>query len=988
MAGIDRERWQVLDPLLDRALELRPDERAGWLDALRVHSPTLAADLGTLLAEEVDADRRGFLVEPLPNALGASPGTLGTPIPSPLVTPRAGFALGGYAIERALGRGGMGAVWLARRVDGRFEGHVAVKFLHHALLGDAGQERFRREGAMLARLAHPNIARLLDAGVVSGQPYLVLEYVDGERIDAFADTRRLPPAERLRLVLQVLAAVGHAHARLIIHRDLKPSNILVTDSDDTGAGAGGGATAKLLDFGIAKLLDADGKEERTALTVDGGRVLTPEFAAPEQLRGEPVTTATDVYAVGVLLYALLTGRHPFDLAGRSAAEIERIVTTVTPPKPSSTFAEGASSDEDRRERAHLRGGTPDRLRRELRGDLDAIVMKALHQEPERRYASASAFADDVARLLDGRPVVARPDSTGYRMRRFVGRHRGGVAIAAAVATLLVGAALREGTLRARAEVEARKAHAVEDYLVSVFDVADPYASPDHGGGEVTARALLDRGAARIDSALAGQADVQADLRGVLGRVYSNLGLFDRSAPLLQRALDQQRAVHGPRHPAVAEAMDRLGDVLAKQNEFDRAEPLLREALAQRRALLGDVSAPTAVSLDHLATLLQDRNKLDQAELLFREAVDVRRAVYGPDHEEVASSLNNLGLLLVVKGVYAQAEPLFRSALAIARRRLGEDHPLTSQTLHNLASDAQYQGRYEEAATLYRRALAAKRRTLGDAHPSVTVNMNNLGVMLAVDMGQLDEAEQLIRQALALDRRMFGDHHAYVAEGQRNLALVLRLRGDFDESERILRSTLALNRSLFGAEHPRVALNLYHLAQTRQLKGDLPNAIVLYRQALAQYAHLVGAQHLSYTTVSLNLARALEESGDPVAAEEMLRAAATRLDTASRGQRVQVVTTQVGLGRALLAQGRAAEALPVLDRALAMSRARFGDDHWRTAEARLFLGECLMATGRAARAAPLLRAADATLQQQRRAQPRLAARAHAALQRVASEQSPE
>ncbi|HKH93712.1 MAG TPA: serine/threonine-protein kinase, partial [Gemmatimonadaceae bacterium] len=713
MPAIDPERWRELQPLLDRALELSPRERDAWLEAARGDHPELVPQLESLLAAEDDAERRRFLTERPTMSL-------------------AGLKLGAYTLETPLGSGGMGSVWLARRTDGRFEGHAAVKLMNLALLSATGQERFRREGTMLARLTHPGIARLLDAGVApSGQPYLVIEHVDGERIDAFASARDLGRDERIRLVLQVLDVVGHAHANLIVHRDIKPSNILVTAD----------GTVKLLDFGIAKLLEEHQDGERTGLTADGG-ALTPDYATPEQIRGEPITTATDVYSVGVLLYLLLSGRHPTNTtAGHTPADVVRGVLDVDP----------------------ARLGL---------GDLDTVIARALRKAPAERYQTAAALADDLRRYLRDEPVSARPDSLPYRAKKFVRRNRAAVLAAAMLLAALVGAIARERTLRSRAETEARKARAVQEYVVSVFDVADPFAWPEQRGQDVTARTLLDRGARRIDTALVTQPEVQSELRGVLGRVYTKLGLFGDAVPLLERALQQRRALYGPRHVAVAEAMDQLGEALRQQSQVERAEPLLRDALALRRELLGSQDAATAESLDHVATLLQGRSEYDEAEPLFREALAIRRALPAKDDVAVASSLTNLGLLLWFKAAYDQAEPIQREALAIYLPRLGENHPLTAQTLNNLAQVQQLRGKIDEGEVLFRRALTAKRKALGDAHPSVTVAMNNLAYLLLTERNNVDEAETLTRDALRLDRQIFGPRHEYVAASLTGLGGVL------------------------------------------------------------------------------------------------------------------------------------------------------------------------------------------------------------------------
>jgi len=403
--SLSDERWRELSPHLDQALEMPEDERRAWLDRMRATDAALVEDLETLINEHGRASREGFLGEP--------------PMPSPPAS-LAGQAIGAYTLTSLLGQGGMGNVWLARRSDGRFEGAAAVKLLNASLVGRAGAERFRREGSILARLAHPHIARLLDAGVSpSGQPYLVLEYVEGEPIDRSCDARALSIEARLRLFLDVLEAVGHAHTNLIVHRDIKPSNVLV---DREGR-------VKLLDFGIAKLLEGEGEGgAATALTREGGRALTPEFAAPEQIIGGAVTTATDVFALGTVLYILLSGRHPAAGALGSPAEIVKAIVDAQPPRVSDTFTAGrTAASENRRRAAEARGATPDALRRELRGDLDTIVAKTLKKDPAERYPSVTALAEDLRRFLRHEPIGARPDTLRYRAAKFV--RRNGLAVA-------------------------------------------------------------------------------------------------------------------------------------------------------------------------------------------------------------------------------------------------------------------------------------------------------------------------------------------------------------------------------------------------------------------------------------------------------------------------------------------------------------------------------------------------------------------------------
>ena len=433
MERIDPDHWPALGPLLDKAFELTADEREVWLRQVRAESPHLAGPLTALLAAESKADERGFLAERQASTL-------------------AGTVLGHYTLVRPLGYGGMGSVWLAQRTDGRFEGDAAVKLMNLSLMSETGQARFRREGTALARLTHPAIARLLDAGVAStGQPYLVLEYVDGQRIDAHADSANLSLRARIELLLQVLDAVGHAHANLIVHRDLKPSNILVTAD----------GRVKLLDFGIAKLLQREGDEAPSALTSDGVNALTPDYASPEQIRGEPVTTATDVYALGVLLYLLLSGRHPTRAQSNTPLEALGGVLKAEP-----------------RPLGH--------------GDLDTVLAKALRKSPTERYATVAAFADDLNRYLRHEPVNAQPDSVGYRTRKFLRRNRTVVAAATVVATALIGATVFSVMQARRASAQrdvalraSRRAFAMTE-LQSVLagDSRDPDGQPLTPAGRI------------------------------------------------------------------------------------------------------------------------------------------------------------------------------------------------------------------------------------------------------------------------------------------------------------------------------------------------------------------------------------------------------------------------------------------------------------------------------------------------------------------------
>ena len=928
----------ALNPLLDQALDLPPEQRSVWLADLRASQPDLAAELEKLLSAEARLDARGFLAP-------AAPAELSPP------TSLAGYRIGTYTLDRAIGQGGMGTVWLAHRSDGRYEGQVAVKLLNLALLDPVGSERFRREGTALARLTHPNIARLIDAGVTEeGQPFLVLEYVEGQRIDGYCAERQLAPDRRLQLFLQVLGAVGHAHANLVVHRDLKPSNILVTAD----------GTVKLLDFGIAKLLAEGGVAERTELTDVGGAPLTPEYAAPEQAQGRPVTTGSDIYSLGVLLYLLLAGRHPTGHGCHSVGEHLRALADTEPPRLSSVAAA--------------------RLRRLYRGDLDNILAKALKKHPEERYATVQEFGDDLQRYLQHEPVRARADSLKYRFGKFVRRNRAALAVVLAIMVLLAGAAVRERQLRAQAEREAQKAGAVEQYLVGVFGAADPFASSERDASKITARDLLDRGAQRIDTALALDPDVRAELRGALGRVYASLSLYDAATVQLRRSLDERRSLYGPRHPAVAEAMDQLGQALFWQGQVTDADTLLRAALALRREYFGNGSDTTAESLDHLAELLRGRDDFAAAEPIQREALSIRRSLHGDDDLRVATTRQGLADLLHAEGKDVDALPIYREALAVRLRRLGADHPTTAETVQALASAQEYLGNFAPAETLYRQALAAQRKSLGQSHRSVATTLNNLGQML-FKMGRNDEAASLLREALAIDRRALGERSDAVSANLSNLALVLRDNGELDEAERLLRQALANDRERYGPEHNSVGFDLNEIAVVLRLKGQTDSAVTMLREAVRMSRKVMGPDNRGTLAITVHLGRALREGGKLREAEGLFREALSKLDPTNADQRLLIIPGQIGLGRTLTQLGRPGEAKPLLDSALAMSRDQLGPAHSRTAEATLGLGQCLEALGDYDHAESLLRQADTLLAKQRKAQPVLAREADAALSRL-------
>ena len=783
-------RWRALSSHLDLALDLPRADRDGWVTALEPKEPTLSRELRALLAEHEAIDGDAFLQEPVSSLPDVS---------------SAGRRIGAYTLVSPIGHGGMGTVWLATRSDGRFDGTVAIKLLNLGLLGRAGESRFAREGQILARLRHPNIARLLDAGVAAmGQPYLVLEHVDGAHIDEYCVRHGLDVRARVRLFVDVLAAVAHAHANLIVHRDLKPSNVLVTADGQV----------KLLDFGIAKLLDVDAGLAST--TVQGGPAFTPSYAAPEQLTGAAITTATDVYSLGMLLYALLGGSLP----SRGGTPAEWLASAVEQelPRLSCAAPNGPA----------------------LRGDLDNIVAKALKKTPGERYASVSAMADDLGRYLRHAPVTARRDTLGYRTAKFVRRRRAPVAVAAVVVlgvtSIVTFYTARLGLERDRAHQEAAKSARVTELMISLLTGADPYPSRS---GEPTVRSLLDAGAERLAKDLQDQPAVRAELTTAIGRVYQRLGAYDKATPLLEQAVGHGRASGGDT-PAFSQALNDLGVLRRERGNVKDATPLLEEALAMRRRLHGREHKDIAVTLVELGRAHEDAGAPERAEPLFREALAMRQHIFGDAHKETATSKSSLALLLWRRGDLAAAEPLFRQSLDTSRALLGDDHPNVASSWNNLGLILLDQGDHAGAEPMFRQSLAIKRKVLGATHPTLAPSLNNLAGSLR-EQGRYHEARSCAEQALRLTREQLGGDHPSLATYEVSLARIELAGGDAARAERLLRDALARQQRTSPANDWRLAATRSTLAEALLRRGAYREAAPLLESASRVLRDVPGRQ---------------------------------------------------------------------------------------------------------------------------------------------------
>jgi serine/threonine protein kinase len=794
MSTLQPDRWQELSPYLDQALALAGDERKAWLAALEAANPTMAAEVRALLDEHLLLEKEGFL-EKAPAAPQSAPGL-------------AGQTVGPYTLISQIGQGGMGSVWLAERSDGRFERRVAVKFLNVALAGRGGEQRFKREGSILGRLAHEHIAELVDAGVSpAGQPYLVLEYVEGDHIDRYCDARMLDVEARLRLFLDVLVAVAHAHANLIVHRDIKPSNVLVSKD----------GRVKLLDFGIAKLLEGEGQDgSATVLTVEAGRAMTPEYATPEQVTGGPVTTATDVYALGVLLYVLLTGQHPAGSGAHSPADLVKAIVDTEPTRPSGIVSPTRANAEETTANAARRTTTPDKLSRLLRGDLDTIVAKALKKNPEERYASVTALADDLGRYLRHEPISARPDALGYRAAKFVRRNRGAVALVAlvliAVMAGVAGTLLQARTARRQRDLALRerdRATRVTEFMTRMFKVSDP---SDARGNSVTAREILDKASNEIDTGLARDPETQAQMMSFMGNVYFSLGLYPRAESLLTHAVEIQRRVLGTKNRDTLVSMNDLGATLSAERRDAEAEKLQREALAIERVVLGPESPDTLSTMNRLANSVSAQNRWAEADPLYRETLMIRQRVLGPEAPDTLGSMDNLAWSLMAQHRFADAENLQRNALDIENRVQGTDDPNTLSSMNRLARILSLEGKYPEAEKEQRDALDIQRRVLGPDHPHTLRSMNNLLDILQREKHYQD-AEEVASAMRDVQRRVLGPDHPDTARSTYNLACVAAVQGQSAKALSLL--TEAVDHGLL----PRLALGIEKDDDLKSLQGD-------------------------------------------------------------------------------------------------------------------------------------------------------------------------
>jgi eukaryotic-like serine/threonine-protein kinase len=786
-----------------------------------------------------------------------------------------GNLIGPYRVLRTLGSGGMGEVYLAERADAQFEQQVAIKVVHGGGFSQSVNSRLRMERQILAQLDHANIAHLLDGGSLpDGSAYIVMEYVDGAAIDFYCDSNRLDLPARLRLFQTVCAAVHYAHQNLIVHRDLKPSNILVTAA----------GIPKLLDFGIAKLLDERQMGSHTvAVTHADIRVMTPDHASPEQVRGQTITTASDVYVLGVLLYKLLAGTGPFVISSMRLVEIERAICEKDPPLASQAVATDDSAES--LAIADARATSSKRLRRTLMGDLDNIIAMAMRKEPERRYGSAQQMAGDIQRYLDGMPVIARRDTLSYRTTKFVKRHWLPVSATAAAVLMIVAfatnsyeqsiriAAERDRVAQQRevAEHERARAEEVSRFLVNLFKLTDPEESR---GSQVTARELLDSGAKRLEAGLKDQPATKAALLSTVGKVYDSLGQYKEAEPLLGEALRLQPNMGNAAH---VDTLVELGRARMGAGDFAAADAPLQEALRLSQGAFGADSLPTGRVLWQLGWLRYQLGKLDESQQLYTRSLAILERNSAPP-SDIAQVLDDLGKVYTRTQQWPLAKTTFEQALEIDRRELGEDHPRLAAQVSNLALVAQNMGDLKLAESLYRESVHRNQQAYGERHPETAATKGNLGLLLQRE-GRLPEAEALLRDSLNTRLSLYGPDYFFVGYARVSLAMLLHEKGDLTASESEFRQALATYAKSLPENHQYRASALMHFARLLVDRGKLDEALTLSAESVKIWSETSGAEsprtaeaHASHAYALEHLNRQREAASELEAAVPILIAA--------------------------------------------------------------------------------------------------------------------
>ena len=820
---MDSTRWERIQSLFHEVADLPEPEQRVFLKAACGDDDVLVADVLALVEE--DARGASFLDRDLADVAQQ---VLDEATSSAL--PFKEF--GPYRIKKALGEGGMGVVYLAERVD--LGSLVAIKLLRDAWLSPARRERFASEQRTLAQLNHPSIARLYDADTLDdGTPWFVMEYVEGVPLTEYCREHACSMEERLQLFRAVCEAVQYAHQHAVIHRDLKPSNILVKPD----------GTIRLLDFGIAKQLESLEAPAGRDQTMTGLRLMTPAYAAPEQVRGERVGIQSDVYSLGVILYELLAGGLPFDLSKLTPGEAEAVIVGQYPEKPSAIAQRSVETNP-----AVLS------VRKSAWADLDVLCLSAMHKDTQRRYQSVEALIRDIDHYLKGEPLEARPDSFHYRLGKFVRRNRRAVSAAALVFTVVVGLVIfftvRLAKARNAALEEAARTQRIQRFMMNLFQGGDESVGPGDSMRVVT---LLDRGVQEAQS-LNGDPKVQAELYQTLGTIYDQLGKFDRADSLLHSALERRKALFGPDSTEVAESLVALGQLRSDQAQYDDAETFTREGLEMIKRHLPPTHPRLGRALYALGEVLVNEGKYDQGIQVLDQAVQIQSAPGGVP-ADLAESLTELANAQFYAGHLDVSNSLNLRVLAMDRQLYGERHPNVAEDLINLGAIQSEWGHYTETERYYRQALDIIQNFYGKDHPETASVMTLLGRSLN-SQGRFNEAADMLRQSLGIQERVYGEVHPRVASALGELGKVAMQQGKLDEAEADFHRQADIYREVYKGKHYYIGSALANLGGVYMERKQYARAERSFRDALLIYAQTLPPDHLNVAIVRVKLGRAL------------------------------------------------------------------------------------------------------------------------------------
>ena len=855
--------------------------------------------------------------------------------------PASGIIIGPYHLLQLIGAGGMGEVWLAEQKQ-PVRRRVAVKLIKEGMDTREVVARFESERQALALMDHPAIAKVFDAGSTpEGRPYFVMEYVVGLPITDYCDRHKLTTRQRLELFIQVCDGVQHAHQKAIIHRDLKPSNILVTEVD-------GKPMPRIIDFGVAKATSR--LSAGTMYTQLGAIVGTLGYISPEQAdsAGQDVDTRTDVYSLGVVLYELLVGALPLDLNKLAYDEVLRRLREQDVPRPSTRVrtlgADSAVTGQNR-------GADIPALSRQLRGDADAIALKALEKDRKRRYATPLGLAADIGHYLCNEPVTAHAPSVGYRARKFFRRYRVGLITAAAFVLVLIAATAVSIRQSIRANREAAIAQAVNDFLQNDLLGQASTSNQSKPDPNLKVRTALDRAAQRIEGKFTQQPGVEASIRNTIAEAYMDLGVYPEAQTQFERALDIDRRVLGEKDPKTLRTMSRLGTLDKLQGKYAKAEQLLSQTLGIQRSVLGPEHADTLYTANNLANTYHNEGKYAQAEALHSQTLEIQRRGLGPEHPDTLNSMNNLAIDYSSEGKYAQAEALLTQALEIRRRVAGPDHPDTLKPMVNLAAVYNYEGRYAQAEQLYSQALEIERRVLGPDHPNTLATMQSLANAYSNE-GKHAQAEALFSQVLEIQRRVLGPDHPDTLRTMSSLAAEYGNEGDNKKAEQLLSQALEIERRVLGPDHPDTLITMVNVGVANAALGNYAQAEQILNQAQEAAHRVLGPEDRITLGIASEYAAVYQMQGKYALAEKYFAQVLAGRRHVLGNEAPGTMDAAADLAMAYVYQQKFAEAEPLAREAM-QTDSKIQPDDWQRFRAESLLGASLAGEKKYAEAEPLL-----------------------------------